>query len=77
MSTLTGHATATNPQQRHRKEAGIPLFIDASALAPSCGAAISRRGPVRRRQPGAVRHRRLELPPGADRRRDPARARTT
>ncbi len=42
MSTLTGHHTATNPQQRHRKEAQIPLFIDASALA---------RAPAHRRSP--------------------------
>src|ERR1700761_1507419 len=41
MSTLTGHATATNPQERHRKEARIPLFIDASALARELRAAIS------------------------------------
>ena len=41
MSTLTGHATATSPQQRHRKEARLPLFIDASALARDLRAAIS------------------------------------
>ncbi len=41
MSTLTGHSTATNPEQRHRKEAGIPLFIDASALARELRGAIS------------------------------------
>ena len=32
MTSLVGHATATSPQQRHRKEAQIPLFLDASAL---------------------------------------------
>src|SRR5215471_21835369 len=43
MTTLTGHpmATATNPQQRHRKEARIPLFLDASALARELRGAIS------------------------------------
>jgi FAD/FMN-containing dehydrogenase/Fe-S oxidoreductase len=43
MSTAT--RTATNPQQRHRKEARIPLFLDASALAEELRRAI--RGEVR------------------------------
>ncbi len=73
MTTLVGHATATSPQQRHRKEAKIPLFIDASALAREPARGDLGRGTVRRRQPGAVRDGRLELPPGADRRRHPAR----
>jgi FAD/FMN-containing dehydrogenase/Fe-S oxidoreductase len=38
-------ATATNPEQRHRKEVQLPLFIDASALARELGSAI--RGEVR------------------------------
>lgn len=41
MTSLIGHATATNPRQRHRKEAQIPLFIDASALASDLRGAIS------------------------------------
>ncbi len=40
MSTATSHATATSPQQRHRKEAQLPLFIDASALARELRTAI-------------------------------------
>ena len=67
MSTLTGHATATNPQQRHRKEARIPLFIDASAPGARPARGDLGRGPVRRRQPGAVRDGRVQLPAGADR----------
>ena len=38
-------------------------------------ASASRRGALRRRQPRPLRHRRLQLPPGADRRRHPARRR--
>jgi FAD/FMN-containing dehydrogenase len=41
MTTLVRHATATSPEQRHRKEAQIPLFIDASSLARDLRAAIS------------------------------------
>ena len=46
-------------------------------LAGRAAAPARRRGPVRRRQPRPLRDRRLELPPGADRRRDPAGRRTT
>ncbi len=41
MTSLVGHATATSPRQRHRKEAQIPLFIDASALARDLRSAIA------------------------------------
>ena len=40
MSTATSHSTATSPQQRHRKEMQLPLFIDASAVARELRTAI-------------------------------------
>ena len=63
-------ATATTTIQRHRREVAGPLFVDASRRSSHTQAI---RGEVRfdsgSRAP--LRHRRVQLPPGADRGRDP------
>ncbi len=41
MSSLIGHSSATSQKQRHRKEAQIPLFIDAGELARELRAEIA------------------------------------
>ena len=68
--------------ERHRFERQIEddtrtalSATDRRGAGGRAAAEGSRRGALRRRQPGPVRDRRLELPAGADRRRRPARHR--
>ena len=56
-------------RRRHRSQ-GV-----RSALAQALRRSIDRRSALRQAAPRALRDRRLELPPGADRRGDPAHAR--
>ena len=74
---MTIATTTTISGTANRTVARLPLFVDAGALAAELRRGDPRRGPVRRRQPRPLRHRRLELPPGADRRRDSRATSTT
>ena len=61
--------------RRFRGGMAATAEVDRRGLARSAARLGRGRGPLRRRRPGAVRDRRLQLPPAADRRRRPEDAR--